>query len=107
MPIQELEQSALAPTLQADHPEVSLHSKIACPDCGKEMRRFPYCGSSTIIIDSCPGHGLWLDDGELSAIVTYVKECGEALGGLEDLRNFTPVRPVGVLQALSRMFRGS
>ncbi|MEO0080540.1 MAG: zf-TFIIB domain-containing protein [candidate division WOR-3 bacterium] len=39
-----------------------------CPYCGLELRSYSYLGGDTFKIDGCPiGHGVWLDDGELTA----------------------------------------
>ena len=103
MPLEDLARSPLAPTLEADHPEVPLSGAVHCPDCGKEMRRIAYCGDSKVIIDTCSGHGVWLDDGELSGIVAYVRHCVELLG--DDPLEPAP-KPVGILAGLARWFRG-
>ncbi len=37
----------------------------ACPRCGEVMAKVTV---GTVIIDRCPGHGVWLDDREIKAI---------------------------------------
>jgi Zn-finger nucleic acid-binding protein len=43
---------------------------LLCPLSGKEMHREPYEG---IQIDWSPGHGVWLDAGELEAILSNLR----------------------------------
>lgn len=69
---QELQASDLVPTLEADHPEVQLESPVSCPLCDLPLRRFEYMLDSGVTVDSCAGHGMWLDDGELSSIREYL-----------------------------------
>lgn len=41
-----------------------------CPRCRRKMRCVVFPGSPAVEIDHCPGgHGVWLDAGELAAIV--------------------------------------
>jgi Zn-finger nucleic acid-binding protein len=71
-PIKALEGSELAPILVQDKlPPSSLEAPAACPVCSKIMDRYRYLMISEIWLDRCPDHGIWLDDGELSAIVDY------------------------------------
>ncbi|MCB9729753.1 MAG: zf-TFIIB domain-containing protein [Deltaproteobacteria bacterium] len=49
-----------------------------CPMCATTMTRQNYGQVSGIIVDECPRHGMWLDQGELEAIKRFVE-----LGGLE------------------------
>lgn len=74
LPQSDLEQSGLAPTLVADHPEISLQPAIDCPSCGMAMRRFNYMMDSGVVVDSCSQHGMWLDDGELAKIRDYLTQ---------------------------------
>ena len=41
-----------------------------CPECGETMRVERW---KTIEIDVCPGHGIWLDQGEMEKIVKAIK----------------------------------
>jgi Zn-finger nucleic acid-binding protein len=45
---------------------------LACPICGRKMKRAEYGGSSRVIVDACRPHGIWLDAEELTRIVEYV-----------------------------------
>ena len=49
-----------------------------CPICAALMHRRNFAGSSGVVVDECPTHGVYLDPGELEAIQRFV-----ALGGLE------------------------
>ena len=61
---------ALLPNLASPHPEEVDRARIECPKCQDTMTREPYSGESAILVDRCPnGHGIWLDDGELGALV--------------------------------------
>jgi Zn-finger nucleic acid-binding protein len=50
-----------------------------CPICQTLMNRTNFGGRSGIIIDSCRDHGVWLDRGELSALIEWKKAGGEIL----------------------------
>lgn len=46
-----------------------------CPICRTTMGKQRTRGGEEILYDQCPnGHGLWLDDGELSAIMRHAPE---------------------------------
>lgn len=62
----------LGVTLVADEHGVNLDSSVSCPRCARTMRRFEYGGDSRVILDACPEHGVWLDDGELGLLLEYV-----------------------------------
>ena len=46
------------------------HGERPCPVCGEKMKLAERTGTE---IDICEEHGVWLDAGELAAIVTRVK----------------------------------
>ncbi len=50
--------------------DLSLQSAGArpCPHCGRKMKTGPL-PSTKVEVDACPLHGLWLDAGELQALV--------------------------------------
>ncbi len=43
-------------------------NQIPCPKCGKDMRPVNYNYSSGIVLDRCPGHGMWFDANELEGV---------------------------------------
>jgi Zn-finger nucleic acid-binding protein len=50
--------------------EKSVEKKRRCPICGKKMDKVEVGTADKVLYDRCPrGHGLWLDKGELDAIV--------------------------------------
>lgn len=53
-----------------------------CPICKKEMRVEVECG---VHVDVCDDHGLWLDRGELPAIVSRIRS-GERVNRVQALR---------------------
>jgi len=65
--------AGLGATLCPDTGGVDTTSSIECPICEKKLRRFPYLVDSGIMVDACSAHGMWLDDGELSAIRSYCR----------------------------------
>jgi len=50
-----------------------------CPICRTLMNRKNFGGRSGIIIDICKDHGIWLDRGELSALLEWKKAGGQIL----------------------------
>nr|WP_255216140.1 zf-TFIIB domain-containing protein [Pseudenhygromyxa sp. WMMC2535] len=52
-----------------------------CPECRALMNRSQYGKYSRVIIDTCKEHGVWLDEGELTQILEWVRD-----GGLERAR---------------------
>lgn len=53
----------------------------ACPVCRTRMNRNNFGGTSGIVVDTCPHHGVWFDAGELPRILEFVQA-----GGLERAR---------------------
>jgi Zn-finger nucleic acid-binding protein len=51
---------------------------VRCPICRTMMNRTNFARISGIIIDTCRGHGIWFDAGELEKLMDFV-----ARGGLE------------------------
>lgn len=49
-----------------------------CPLCGKLMHRRNYSSKSGVIVDTCKQHGIWFDQGELDAILRWIKAGGLA-----------------------------
>ena len=48
----------------------------ACPQCGKMMNRQNFGRLSGAIVDTCSGHGTFLDRGELHQVVKFILEGG-------------------------------
>lgn len=44
-----------------------------CPECGREMVKHQYADYSSVVIDSCAQHGVWLDSGELERVEAYAE----------------------------------
>jgi len=61
--------------LWSDHEALKADwSARKCPSCGKNMATISY-GSTGVTVDYCAdGHGLWLDKGELQAIIEALHE---------------------------------
>jgi len=43
----------------------------SCPICQNSMKRFVYKISSSVIIDKCEKHGVWLNHGELKELIEW------------------------------------
>lgn len=71
---EEIEASALAPTLEADKLDtIDLEAAVDCPECGREMTRFAYPLAPDTMLDRCDDHGMWLDDGELGVMLDQIE----------------------------------
>lgn len=64
-----------------------------CPSCKALMNRSQYGKFSRVIIDTCKEHGVWLDAGELTQILEWVRD-----GGLERSRKAQHERRVQELR---------
>lgn len=54
---------------------------LKCPVCATVMNRNNFGGTSGIVVDVCPHHGVWFDPGELPRVLDFVQA-----GGLERAR---------------------
>jgi Zn-finger nucleic acid-binding protein len=50
---------------------------IKCPVCRAHMNRRKYGSRSQVIVDRCKDHGVWLDGGELSQLLHWMKAGGQ------------------------------
>lgn len=50
---------------------------IKCPICQKLMNRINFGTQSGVIVDTCKGHGMWLDGGELRQLMEWMKAGGK------------------------------
>lgn len=51
-------------------PSVDRNRKLKCPHCADEMKLEEY---KSVMMDWCDDHGVWLDNGELEAIVNNLR----------------------------------
>ena len=51
---------------------------VHCPDCKTLMNRQQFALHGGVIVDSCRGHGVWFDAGELGRVLDFIER-----GGLE------------------------
>jgi Zn-finger nucleic acid-binding protein len=49
-----------------------------CPTCKVLMHRRNYGRKSGVIVDTCQAHGVWFDQGELDAILNWIRRGGLA-----------------------------
>lgn len=47
---------------------------ISCPHCMREMDRARFAQRASLVVDVCTTHGMWLDRGELDALLAFVGE---------------------------------
>lgn len=71
-----VEPARMPPTASAGG-ESSRHYR-PCPLCASLMHRRNYGRHSGVIVDTCRQHGLWFDQGELEAIVGWIRSGGLA-----------------------------
>ena len=58
-----------------EHAREGSRTKRRCPRCGKKLRLIHIGKQSDIELDRCPrGHGLWLDAGEMEAVIRSYAE---------------------------------
>lgn len=77
----DLKATELAPSLVPDQlAKVDLDEPINCPECQREMARYTYSMACQIVLDECPQHGVWLDDGELGTLMQYLTELDKRVG---------------------------
>ena len=51
-----------------------------CPVCQAAMEQRNFGGDSGVLVDRCRRHGLWLDNGELAALHTYLSGAPAGVG---------------------------
>ena len=51
-----------------------LLAMLSCPVCRKQMERGRFAASSSVIVDVCIMHGMWLDAGELRDVVRHGRD---------------------------------
>jgi Zn-finger nucleic acid-binding protein len=55
-----------------------LLAMLSCPVCRKQMERGRFAASSSVVVDVCTMHGMWLDAGELGDVVRHGRTRAEA-----------------------------
>ncbi len=56
--------------LNAMHPAHSKEKRLKCPICGRGMKKKAVGDDEPVVLDECPGHGLWFDRGELHRVLS-------------------------------------
>jgi Zn-finger nucleic acid-binding protein len=69
------------PLKKAQHSNEEYVKYVRCPICRTIMNRRNFADISGVIIDTCKGHGVWFDAGELDKVMEFI-----ARGGLEKAR---------------------
>ena len=54
-------------------PPSALIPMVTCASCGSQMERGRFAASSGVVVDVCPRHGVWLDEGELGRVADYAR----------------------------------
>lgn len=96
----QLKETGLAATMVPDKlARVDLDQPVACPECGEKMARFSYSMTCPIVLDECPAHGVWLDDGELGTLMQYLTELDKRVGAQSEVllseRNLKTLQELG------------
>jgi hypothetical protein len=52
---------------------VAVQKPVDCPVCRKTMARVQFAQVSAVVVDVCARHGLWLDDGELERMASFLQ----------------------------------
>jgi Zn-finger nucleic acid-binding protein len=55
------------------HAPSALIPMVTCASCGSQMERGRFAASSGVVVDVCPRHGVWLDEGELGRVADYAR----------------------------------
>jgi Zn-finger nucleic acid-binding protein len=63
----------VAPPPSRQLPRQALLAACSCPDCRKPMDRVTFGAQSSIVVDICNTHGIWVDAGELVEAVDFVR----------------------------------
>ncbi len=71
---EQLEASELSPTLVAEERDVDLEEHLDCPVCQEPLVRYRDPARPDLVVDRCPEHGVWLDDGELSQMMQPLEQ---------------------------------
>ena len=97
----ELKATELSPSLVPDQlAKVDLEKPVSCPECGEQMSRFTYSLTCQIVLDECPEHGVWLDDGELGILMQYLTELDKRVGAKQ--QEVLKARNLKALEELSK-----
>ena len=54
-------------------PRQTMLAPVECPACAASMERVTFGVRSRTVVDVCKVHGLWLDAGELVAVLAFIK----------------------------------
>ena len=99
--LNELKSTELEASIVGDKlSKVDLEKAICCPECGSEMARYTYSMTCQIVLDECPKHGVWLDDGELGTLMQYLTELDQRVSAKQE-ETLNP-RNVKALEELSK-----
>jgi Zn-finger nucleic acid-binding protein len=96
----ELKATGLSPSLVPDQlAKVDLDKPVNCPECDRQMSRYTYSLACQIVLDECPEHGVWLDDGELGTLMQYLTELDKRVGEQQEV---LLARNIQTLEELSK-----
>lgn len=82
---------------------VDLEQRIDCPVCSDKMLRYTYSLACPIELDECPHHGVWLDDGELGTLVSYLTDLNKRVGHQQE-KLLNERHLMDVLEILSNVY---
>jgi Zn-finger nucleic acid-binding protein len=89
-------------------PVAVLDEGVACPRCAGRCVRHTYRVAEGLVVDTCRAHGMWLDGGELAAVIRHERSPRAGLPPPREPRTFEQdadrlTRVLGVLCALLRI----
>ena len=85
--------------------EVDLDQEVECPRCGLSMERGPHFSDCPVTVDRCEEHGIWLDDGELGALLDHMAGKVKGHDPTEGVLYRMMVAPVDLLPTIARGFK--
>lgn len=78
--VQEVDTARIQALIEFEAPQTESGVQyVRCPICADVMNRRNYGARSGVIVDRCRAHGVWLDGGEFSKLLRWVKAGGRIL----------------------------
>ena len=77
-------EAAIEAGVPASAPDIDTQGVRACPVCQVSLEKVNYDETSSIMIDTCVDHGVWLDDNELPRIEAWIEANREELAPIRD-----------------------
>lgn len=72
---------------------------VRCPVCRNIMNRSNFAKISGIIIDSCRGHGIWFDSGEIERVMDFIAHGGLQKAKTEEIQRLKDEEKIQKIKA--------